>query len=111
MPGHKPFDDYLFYRDQDLIGDGKIAGTRKTLQELEDHHGLPPAKWVGGVKRRLGADLNAWWLTRPAERRSDLVKRFGEKRLRGRPRKQPTAEPITERPRRRARSSEQTTAP
>jgi hypothetical protein len=85
----RPWRDDWLYADKQLIGEGGLAGTKKTLDSLEDNFGLPPGKWVGGTKRRSGLALNNWWSKLPDERRSAMAERFGP-RPRGRPPRKPS---------------------
>jgi hypothetical protein len=79
------FDPDAILTNADLVGPQKLFGSQPALDDAVEKHGFPVGRFVGGLRKRLGAEVNNWWESRPTEK----LDRSAANEARARKRKQP----------------------
>ena len=62
------FDPDAILTNADLVGPQKLFGSQPALDDAVEKHGFPVGRFVGGLRKRLGAEVNSWWESRPTEK-------------------------------------------
>jgi hypothetical protein len=62
------FDSDAILCNHDLVGPQKLFGSQPALDDAVTKHGFPPGRFVGGMRKRRGAEVNGWWDSRPTEK-------------------------------------------
>ncbi len=79
------FNDNKIYRDDDLLN-MRVIRNKQTRKNWQDNCGFPMGRLIGPHMRAYtGKELNAWWESRPSERKE--LPQFDAHRRAGRPRK------------------------
>jgi hypothetical protein len=62
------FDPVAILNNSDLVGPQKLFGSQPALDDAVGKHAFPEGRMVGGMRKRTGAEVNAWWDSRPTEK-------------------------------------------
>ena len=62
------FDSDAILCNHDLVGPQKLFGSQPALDDAVTKHGFPAGRFVGGMRKRRGAEVNGWWDSRPTEK-------------------------------------------
>src|SRR6516164_13770 len=62
------FDPGAILNNSDLVGPQKLFGSQPALDDAVAKHGFPQGRFVGGMRKRTGAEVNEWWDSRPTEK-------------------------------------------
>jgi hypothetical protein len=62
------FDPDAILNNSDLVGPQKLFGSQPALDDAVLKHGFPQGRLIGGLRKRLGAEVNSWWDSRPTEK-------------------------------------------
>ena len=62
------FDPDAILTNADLVGPQKLFGSQPALDDAVEKQGFPIGRFVGGLRKRTGAEVNSWWDSRPTEK-------------------------------------------
>jgi hypothetical protein len=62
------FDPDAILTNSDLVGPQKLFGSQPALDDAVVKQGFPAGRFVGGMRKRTGAEVNEWWDCRPTEK-------------------------------------------
>jgi hypothetical protein len=62
------FPDDAVLCNHDLVGPQKLFGSQPALDDAVEKHGFPVGRFVGGMRKRSGFEVNRWWDSRPTEK-------------------------------------------
>jgi hypothetical protein len=74
------FDPKTFLSNGDLVGPGKLFGSKPGLDAAVKNRGFPPGRMIGNQRKRTGQEVNDWIEQQPVEA-PPLAEGMGRSRL------------------------------
>ena len=65
------FDPDAILNNSDLVGPQKLFGSQPALDDAVVKQGFPIGRFVGGMRKHAGAEVNEWWDSRPPKNSTD----------------------------------------
>jgi hypothetical protein len=59
------FDPDAILKNSDLVGPQRLFGSQPALDDAVVKYDFPVGRMVNGMRKRTGAEVNAWWDSRP----------------------------------------------